>query len=91
MRDDGRTMAVLVVLLFPILLMVFAILMERVEARLHNVSVTEDEIEQFLEQAQPDEVNTFIRYGWTRALDRFRLRRSPRRQRKSRAGKQPES
>ena len=78
-------MAVFVVLLFPILLMVFAVLMERLEARLQNVAVTEDEIEEFLDQARPEEVNTFIREGLGRALDVFRLRRRPRRSRRSKA------
>jgi hypothetical protein len=82
-------MTVLFVLLFPALLMVFAVLMERLEARLHNVSVTEDEIEEFLDQAQPDEVNTFIREGLGRALDVFRLRRRPRRPRRQRTRKVP--
>ena len=77
-------MTVLVVLLFPLLLMVFAVLMERLESRLHAVSVTEEEIEEFLEQAQPEEVNTFIRHGWGRALDVFRRRRRPRRPRRQR-------
>ena len=34
MRDDGRTMTVFLVLLIPLLLMVFALFMERVEKRL---------------------------------------------------------
>jgi hypothetical protein len=78
-------MTVLMVLLFPVLLMVFAVLMERLEARLQNVSVTEDEIEEFLDQARPEEVNTFIREGLGRALYVFRLRRRPRRGRKPRS------
>ena len=57
-------MAVFLVLLFPLLLLVFAVLMERVEARLQNGSVTENEVEEFLDQARPEEVNTFIREGW---------------------------
>jgi len=70
-------MVVFLVLLFPLLLMVFAILMERVEHRLRHASVGEDEIEEFLDQARPDEVNTFIREGWSRGLARFRRRRNP--------------
>ena len=77
-------MTVFVVVLFPLLLMVFAVLMERLESRLHNVSITEDEIEEFLDQAQPEEVNTFVREGWGRALDVFRRRRRPRRTRRQR-------
>jgi len=78
-------MAAFLVLLFPLLLLIFAVLMERLEARLQNGSVTENEIEEFLDQARPEEVNTFIREGLTRALDIFRLRRRPRRSRKSKA------
>lgn len=71
-------MTVFLVLLIPLLLMVFALLMERVENRLRTSTMSEAEVEEFLESAQPDEVNTFIREGWTRALLRFRLRRRPR-------------
>ncbi|MTD17062.1 hypothetical protein GIS00_24300 [Nakamurella sp. YIM 132087] len=71
-------MTAFLVLLFPVLLMVFALLMSKVEERLKPAAVTEDEVEEFLEQARPDEVNTFIREGWTGALARFRLRRKPR-------------
>jgi hypothetical protein len=71
-------MTAFLVLLFPVLLMVFALLMQRVEERLRTATVTENEVEEFLEQAQPDEVNTFIREGWSGALARFRLRRRPR-------------
>jgi len=71
-------MTVFLVLLIPLLLMVFALLMERVENRLQAASMSEHDVEEFLDSAQPDEVNTFIREGWTRALSRFRLRRRPR-------------
>ncbi len=78
-------MTTFLVLLFPLLLLVFAMLMERVEARLQNNSVSENEVEEFLDQARPEEVNTFIREGLGRALDLFRLRRRPRRSRRSRS------
>lgn len=68
-------MTAFLVLLFPLLLMVFALLMSRVEDRLKTPTVTEDEVEEFLDQARPDEVNAFISEGWGGALDRFRLRR----------------
>jgi hypothetical protein len=70
-------MTVFLVLFIPLLLMVFALLMERVENRLRSASMNEMEVEEFLDSAQPDEVNTFIREGWARALSRFRLRRRP--------------
>ncbi|MEO5834660.1 MAG: hypothetical protein ABJA16_03825 [Nakamurella sp.] len=82
-------MSVFLVLLFPLLLLVFAVLMERVEARLQNVSVTENEVEEFLDQARPEEVNTFIREGLGRALDLFRLRRRPRRPRSTKGVDRP--
>lgn len=68
-------MTVFLVLLIPLLLMIFALLMERVENRLGSSSMNEDDVEEFLDSARPEEVNTFIREGWTRALSRFRLRR----------------
>lgn len=89
MTHNGLIMTTFLVLLFPLLLMVFAIAMERVEARVQNVSVTEDEIEQFLDHARPEEVNTFIREGLSRALDVFRLRRRPRRTRRTRGSRRP--
>ncbi|GGM05424.1 hypothetical protein [Nakamurella endophytica] len=73
-------MAAFLVLLFPLLLMVFALLMSRVEDRLRvaTTTVTENEVEEFFDQAGPDDVNVLIREGWAGALDRFRLRRRPR-------------
>ena len=65
----------LLVVVFPVLLMLFALSMERVESRLRRLSVEEDEVEQFLDSANPDEVNTFVREGLPRALTMFRLRR----------------
>jgi hypothetical protein len=55
--------------------MIFALFMERVEARLRHVAVREDEVEQFLEQARPDEVRALYGHGIGRALELFRLRR----------------
>jgi hypothetical protein len=66
---------VFLVLLIPLLVMVFALLMERLEHRLHTSTMTEQDVEEFLDEAQPDEVNTFIREGWSRALSMFRRRR----------------
>ena len=74
MGDDERTMLVFLVFLIPVLLMAFALLMERVEERMKNATVSEHDVEEFLEQAQPEEVNTFITQGWTRALATFRRR-----------------
>lgn len=63
------------VLLVPLLLMVFALLMERLEHRLRTTTMSEQDVEEFLDKAEPEEVNTFIREGWTRALSMFRRRR----------------
>ncbi|GAB2927846.1 hypothetical protein GCM10027047_25700 [Rhodococcus aerolatus] len=65
----------LLVVVFPVLLMLFALSMERVESRLKRLSVEEDEVEEFLDSANPAEVNTFVREGLPRALTMFRLRR----------------
>ena len=59
----------------PLLIRLFARAMERVETRLRHVAVQEDEIEQFLEQARPDEVRALFGSGIGRALELFRLRR----------------
>lgn len=77
MVDNEPIMTVFLVLFFPLLLMVFALLMSRVEDRLQPATVTEDEVGEFLDQAAPEEVNTFIREGWAGGLARFRLRRRP--------------
>jgi hypothetical protein len=68
-------MTVWFVLVVPLVIMVFALFMERVEARLRHVAVREDEVEQFLEQARPDEVRALYGHGIGRALELFRLRR----------------
>ena len=59
----------------PLLIMFFALGMERVEARLRQVAVGEDDVEEFLEQARPNEVRELFRFGFGRALELFRLRR----------------
>jgi hypothetical protein len=58
------------VVLFPILLLGFALLMERVEEPLSRVAVERD-IEHFLEDASPEELDTFVREGTESALSRF--------------------
>ena len=60
-------------LLFPFVLLGFVLLMQRVEEPLSAISV-EREIEQFLEDASPEELNTFVREGTESALSRFRAR-----------------
>ena len=70
-------MTVFLVLLIPLLLMVFALFMERVEKRLKTSTVSEADVQEFLDTARPEEVNTLIREGWTKAFANFRLRRRP--------------
>lgn len=65
---------VFLVLLIPVGVLAFALLMERLEHRLHTGSVSEQDVEEFLDHAHRDEVTTFVNEGWTRALSRFRVR-----------------
>lgn len=68
-------MTVWFVIAVPLVIMLFALGMERVESRLRHVSVRGEEVEEFLEQAQPDEVRALYGHGIGRALELFRLRR----------------
>ena len=73
-------MAGLLVLLFPVVLLGFMLFMQRVEEPLNKIAV-EREIEQFLDDANSDELNTLVREGTDSALSRFRHRLSLRRRR----------
>lgn len=75
MRENRGTMTYWFVLLIPLVIMLFALFMERVESRMKNVTIRENEVEEFLEQAQPDEVEALYGHGIGRALELFRLRR----------------
>ncbi|SDD85107.1 hypothetical protein [Actinokineospora iranica] len=68
-------MAVWFVFAVPVVIMFFALFMERVEARLRHVAVQETDVEEFLESARPDEVRALYGHGIGRALELFRLRR----------------
>ncbi|MDT0263381.1 hypothetical protein [Jatrophihabitans lederbergiae] len=72
------TMIGFLVLLFPVLLMAFMLIMERIEEPLTRVAV-QREVEEFLDHANPDELNTLVREGPESAMSRFRrrLRRRP--------------
>ncbi|GAA4481616.1 hypothetical protein GCM10023094_30160 [Rhodococcus olei] len=61
--------------LFPVLLMLFALAMERVEFRLRRLTVREQEVQEFLDQASHAEVATLAQEGLPRALARFNRRR----------------
>ena len=60
--------------LVPLLVMFFALGMERVESRLRESTVRQDELDELLEQPRPDEVRALFRSGTSRALELFRLR-----------------
>ncbi|OQO92883.1 hypothetical protein [Saccharomonospora piscinae] len=68
-------MTVWFVIAVPVVVMLFALGMERVEHRLRHVSVRGEDVEEFLEQARPDEVRALYGHGIGRALELFRLRR----------------
>jgi hypothetical protein len=63
----------LLVLLFPLLLLAFMLFMQRVEEPLNKVA-SERDIEQFLDDANPAELDSFVREGTDSALRRFRNR-----------------
>ncbi|WP_028927193.1 hypothetical protein [Pseudonocardia acaciae] len=75
--------------LVPLLVMFFALGMERVEARMRESAVRQDELDDFLERARADEVKALFRSGTGRALELFRLRnrdgRQPRAERRATA------
>ncbi len=71
-------MIAFLVLLFPVLLLGFMLFMGKVEEPLNRVP-DEHEVEQFLDDANPAELDTFVREGTESALRRFRQRLSVRR------------
>jgi len=73
MLHNRRVMAGLLVLLFPPLLLGFMLFMGRVEEPL-NQAAPEREIEEFLDEANPDELAAFVREGTDSALRSFRQR-----------------
>lgn len=73
-------MTVWLVAAIPVLIMVFALAMERLEDRLRRLAaqqnaVQENEVEEFLQAARPEEVRALFRSGIGGALELFRLRR----------------
>ncbi|WP_045821489.1 hypothetical protein [Williamsia herbipolensis] len=67
----------LAVLLFPAVLMLFALAMEKMEHQIDDDSVTRDDVEEFLAGAAPEQVGTLATDGFPAALDEFRARRDP--------------
>jgi len=68
-------MAGLLVVFFPFILLGFMILMERVEGPLRTVAV-QNRVEEFLDEARPEEMDTFVRDGLPAALDERERRRT---------------
>jgi len=64
----------LVALLLPVGLLVLMLAMERVERGLRVESVGE-QLEDFLESARPEEVETYVSEGFAPALERYWRRR----------------
>jgi hypothetical protein len=56
-----------------VLLLIFMLVMERIEEPLTRVALERD-VEDFLEHANPDELNTLVREGPVSAMSRFRAR-----------------
>jgi hypothetical protein len=66
----------------PLLIMFFALAMERLESRLRQLALQDNavqgnEVEEFLQAARPEEVRALFGSGIGRALELFRLRRLP--------------
>ena len=64
----------LVALVLPLGLLALMLGMERVERSLRTDSVG-DQLEQFLDAARPEEVETFVSEGYAPALERYWRRR----------------
>jgi hypothetical protein len=70
---NDNTMIGFLVLLFPLLLMAFMLIMEHIEEPLTRVADERDVVE-FLDHANREELDTFVREGTDSALTRFRSR-----------------
>jgi hypothetical protein len=70
----GGEMTAWLSVLVPLLVMFFALAMERVESNLREASVRPEEVEELLERPRPDELRALFRQGSGRALELFRLR-----------------
>lgn len=62
--------------LFPVVLMLFALFMERVENRLRKLLEPEEEVQQYLDRASNAEVNELAKLGVPAAATRMGPRRS---------------
>ncbi|MCM6772726.1 hypothetical protein NDR87_06315 [Nocardia sp. CDC159] len=66
----------LAVVLFPVVLMLFALFMERVENRLRKLLEPEEEVQQYLDRASNAEVNELAKLGVPAHAARGRRRRA---------------
>jgi len=67
-------MAGLLVVFFPLLLLGFLLFMERVEEPLRR-GTTETDVAEFLDKADPEDLDNVFRYGVRRSSERWRNRR----------------
>ncbi|MBA2308990.1 MAG: hypothetical protein H0W01_06790 [Pseudonocardiales bacterium] len=61
-------------ILVPLLVMLFALAMERIESRLRDATVRQEELDDLLDHPQADEVGVLFRQGTADALEVFRRR-----------------
>jgi hypothetical protein len=73
MRHNDSTMIGFLVLLFPVLLLAFMLIMERIEEPLTRVA-DERDVQEFFDNATSEELDTLVREGTDSALQRFRSR-----------------
>lgn len=66
---------VFLVILVPVFVIVFALFMERMERRLRRTALSEEDVQEFVDKARPEEVRTFFREGFGKAFKKFRRRR----------------
>lgn len=62
--------------LFPVVLMLFALVMERVENRLRNLLEPDEEVQHYLDKASNAEVKELTKLGLPAAVARMRKRRT---------------
>ncbi len=84
----GSDMVIMLALVFPLILLAFLLLMERVERPL-RVDAVGEQIESFLATARPDELEEFVREGFAPALDGYWRRRRMARLLPGRAASRP--
>ncbi|MFM9376965.1 hypothetical protein [Gordonia sp. VNK21] len=66
----------LAVIVFPFLLMLFALAMEKVQGSLDRLSVGPAQVEEFLEGADATDLDNLAKDGLPAALDELRNRRA---------------